>query len=213
MHKMAYAALGALALAASPAFAQGQSGGHAGGGGMGGAMSGGVGNPMGAGAPGGVPGWNSDPRSAAGEVADSHGAFGREHAEQRQLTQAEQAQLLSDRADELRNQSAKRRADAFALRDKMRAGHGSSMSAKDIRQALRQDMEDWRDAFRISREDWQGQRDQWLVDRESLTPEQWAERRAMWFEARDSWIADQVTRAKAMAADGPIPDDEGDTGG
>jgi hypothetical protein len=38
-------------------------------------------------------------------------------------------------------------------------------------------------------------RDQWIVDRKSLTPEQWAQRRASWFATRDAWIA----RNKAYA--------------
>jgi hypothetical protein len=40
-------------------------------------------------------------------------------------------------------------------------------------------------------------RDQWVLDRSSLTAEQWAERRAAWFAARDAWIANQ--KATAMA--------------
>jgi hypothetical protein len=40
-------------------------------------------------------------------------------------------------------------------------------------------------------------RDQWLIDRNSLTAAQWAERRAAWFAARDAWIASQKAWASA----------------
>ena len=40
-------------------------------------------------------------------------------------------------------------------------------------------------------------RDQWLVDRKSLTPQEWALQRANWFAARDTWIAKQTAWAQA----------------
>jgi hypothetical protein len=35
-------------------------------------------------------------------------------------------------------------------------------------------------------------REQWLVDANALTGEQWALRRANWFTARDAWIAQRL---------------------
>ena len=37
---------------------------------------------------------------------------------------------------------------------------------------------------------------QWIVDRKTLTPEQWAQRRADWFAVRDAWIATNKARAQ-----------------
>lgn len=62
---------------------------------------------------------------------------------------------------------------------------------------MKEDMEAFRDAFRVGRQEWQALRDQWLVDRASLTPEQWAQRRLDWFAMRDSWIASRTGWAQA----------------
>ena len=48
----------------------------------------------------------------------------------------------------------------------------------------------------VSRTEWQAARNRWIVDRENLTPAQWAQRRAEWFATRDAWIAANRTRAQ-----------------
>lgn len=208
MRKLFIPAIGALALVSAPAMAQGNSGG-AGGGGMGngggvgnaGGMGGSMGNPMGSGPPMSVPGRSAEPRGAASDIASQRGQFGRDHAQAQGLDRAEQARMLREVMADYRGQSEDRRQQAFAMRDNARQGNMSGMSARDIRRALREDMEEWREAFNIARRDWQAQRDLWLVDRESLTAQEWAERRASWFEARDAWIAAQVERAQDMEND------------
>jgi len=200
MKKIAIIFAGVLAVASTPAFAQGRSGSAPGLGA--GNAGGGFGNSQGAGPPSGTPGWSSDPRSAAGGVAESQGRFGRDFAQQRQLTQAEQAQLIRQSIKNYQSKSESHKLEAIARRDAALAGEPLNMSSKEIRKAFKQDMEDWRDAFRISREDWQSQRDLWLLDADALTPEEWAARRAGWFEARDAWIAQQVEWAKSHSNDG-----------
>ena len=67
---------------------------------------------------------------------------------------------------------------------------------RDIRNALKDDIDSFRDEFRLGRSEWQALRDQWIADRASLTPEQWAQRRADWFTARDNWIATHRDRVQ-----------------
>ena len=76
------------------------------------------------------------------------------------------------------------------------------MSRKEIRAELKEDMEQWREAFGIERKAWQDLRDQLLVEEDDLTPEQWAARRAEWFEARDAWIARQQDWAPSHGNEG-----------
>jgi len=187
MRKLTVALMTAAAIVAGPALAQGRGGG--GGNGHGAGPGG-----MGAGPPMSVPGRSADARGTARDIANQRGQFGRDFAEQRRMTQAEQAQLYRDRLNAYRGASDARRADALARAEAARAGRGSKA---DARAALKRDMEEWRDAFQIGRSDWQAQRDQWLLDRDTLTPEQWTQRRADWFAARDAWIARQKAFAQA----------------
>jgi hypothetical protein len=205
------AAASTLALVASPAFAQAR-GGPGGGGGGGGGMghAGGMGGSMGAGPPMSVPGRTMDPMGSARDIASQRGQFGRDFAEQQKMNRAEQAQMMRERVEDYSAKSAERRAEALARRDATKAGANPGLSSKELRAEFKADMEAWREAFRVGRKDWQDQRDQWLVDADSLTPEQWAERRAAWFEARDAWIARQKDWA---ATNGTGDGDDDDTGG
>jgi hypothetical protein len=171
------------ALAASPVMAQ-HGGGH--GGGPGGGM--GAGPPM---TPPGQMGLGGPGISdyARGTIASSQGQFGRDFA-------AQQRADAMVRVQEYRQRAEQRKADALARAAAARAG--APMTAADAarsRDALKADMEAWREAFAIGRRDWQAQRDQWLLDRTSLTPQQWALQRANWFAARDAWIAQQMQMA------------------
>ncbi len=212
MKRIAILVAGTLALGAAPAFAQAHGGpgggaGNAGGGAMGNA--GGMGGSMGNGPPMSVPGQSSDPMSAARSIANERGQFGRDFAEQQKMNQAEQAQMIRDRIDHYTGQSAERRSAAMAMRDAAKSGTNPGLSSKELRAQFKDDMEAWRDAFNIGRKDWKDQRDQWLVDADSLTPEQWAERRAAWFEARDAWIAKQKDWAMAHGGTGEEDDTSG----
>lgn len=121
-------------------------------------------------------------------IASQQGQFGRDFASQQHLTAQERQQLA------LQNQqlAQQRRANAMQLAALARQGatFPANASAK-IRTALKEDIDQWRDQFRVDRRAWQAMRDQWLVDRTSLTPQQWALQRAAWFDARDAWIANQ----------------------
>lgn len=174
-------ALATAALAiATPGFAQGQSGGH--GGGPGGGA--GAGPPM---TPPGSYGAGAGAADYAHGIASQQGQFGRDFAAQQKLT-----------ADQYRVQAAQHRADALALAQAARSGaHIPASAAGRIRAALKADIQAWRDEFTVGRKDWQAMRDQWLVDRNSLTPQLWALQRANWFAARDAWIANQKTWARA----------------
>lgn len=191
MKKFAILAASVFALAAVPSLAQSQGGG--GGGGSGGGHGGGMGNAggMGAGPPMSVPGRSAEPMGSARDIAGQRGQFGRDFAEQQRQTQAERAQMIRDRIENYSSQSSDRRAEAFARRDAAKNGAAPGLSSKELRAEFKADMEEWRDAFGIGRRDWQEQRNQWIVDADSLTPQQWAEHRATWFEARDAWIAKQ----------------------
>lgn len=174
------------ALAASPAISQGRSGG-AGGGPGGGA---GAGPPI---SPPGVSGGHGA-SDAARDIASQRGAFGREFGAQQHLT-AEERRLQAVQYQAL---AAQRKADALAYAQAARSGRPlPANSARDIRAALKADIEAWRQAFQVSRKEWQDMRDQWLVDRASLSPQEWALRRAAWFDARDTWIATQKDWALA----------------
>lgn len=180
MRKQLLAAVACLALAsAGTALAQGRGGG-----------AGGAGAGMGAGppiSPPGLSGGGMGTRDLARGIADQRGQFGRDFAAQQHLT-----------ANELRAQAQQHRADAMAMAQAVRGGADLPESAAArIRAALKADIEAWREEFRVGRQAWQAMRDQWLVDRASLTAEQWAQRRADWFAARDAWIATQ--KATAMA--------------
>ena len=173
-----------IALVSRPVMAQHGPGGQ--GGGPGGGM--GAGPPM---TPPGQMGGGGPAISdyARGTIASSQGQVGRDFA-------AQQRADAMARVQDYRARAEQRKADALARAAAARAG--SPMTAADAarnRDALKADMEAWREAFNIGRRDWQAQRDQWLVDRTSLTPQQWALQRANWFAARDAWIAQQMQMA------------------
>lgn len=183
MNKLALLGTVALAFAATPAL--GQAGGAPGG------------APGGAGNPGGDASERLNPPDSgpgnAQEAIDRQGEFGRDFTRQAGRAQAYRLQL-----EEFANQTAGRREEAFAMRDAARSGQPVAASAKEIRDQLQQDMEDWRTEFRIDRQAWQGLRDEILVDVNTLTATQWADRRAQWFELRDEWIAQQVEQTKTQ---------------
>lgn len=163
-------------LAAAPALAQGR------GGGMGRGM--GAGPPM---MPPGRAGGGFDTSGSARGIAGEQGSFGRDFARQQRMT-----------AQQYRQRAQDRRADALAYSQSVRSGAPVPDNASGkIRSALKGDIRDWRDEFQVGRKDWMQVRDQWLVDRESLTPRQWAQRRVDWFQFRDAWIARQKSWAKA----------------
>jgi hypothetical protein len=179
--KILISALATVAIAASaPALA------HPGGGpGGGGGPGAGAGQPMTP--PGSLGGGFGTSTYARDNVASSQGQFGRDFAAQQKLT-----------ADQYRALAAQHRADALVLAQAARAGANIPASAAGrIREALKADIQAWRDEFAVGRKEWQAMRDQWLVDRNSLTAQQWALQRANWFTARDAWIAQQ--KAWAMA--------------
>jgi hypothetical protein len=62
-------------------------------------------------------------------------------------------------------------------------------AAETLRKELEADIAQWRAEFRVSRGEEQAMRDRWLVARDSLAAEQWAQHRADWWTARDAWIA------------------------
>ena len=170
-----------LALAATPALGQGRGGGGGHGGGAGGG-AGGPGGGMGAGPPIAPPGQSRDGTSArdgAHDIAAQRGEFGRAFAQGRHMSAADHQALAQER-----------RATAMQYAEAARAGRKlPDSAARDIRNALKADIDEWRDQFRVGRDAWQAMRDQWIADKDSLTPEQWAQRRADWFTARDAWIA------------------------
>lgn len=180
-------AVACIALAAAPSFAQGRSGG---GGGPGGGMGGGPPiSPPGQGGGAGA----SD---AAREIASQRGQFGRDFAAGQRAT-AEQRRA---QAEQYKVAAQQRRADAQAYAAAARAGRPLPANAdRDIRDALKQDMQSWREAFSVGRSDWQAMRDQWIVDRKTLSPADWAMRRAEWFTARDAWIATHKDWAMARS--------------
>ena len=177
MKKLALLGTVALAFAATPAL--GQAGGAPGG------APGGAGNPGGDASERLTPP-DSGPGNAQ-EAIDRQGEFGRDFARQARRAQAYRLQL-----EEFASQTAGRREEAFALRDAARSGQPVAASAKEIRDQLQQDMEDWRKAFKIDKKEFEGLRDQIIVAENALSPAQWADRRAQWFELRDEWIAQEL---------------------
>lgn len=175
----------ALLLASTAAMAQhgppsGVGGGPGGGMGMGppmtppGQMMGGTGGPGGASA-------------YAHDLASQQGQFGRDFASQRRLT-----------AQQYQQQAAQRRADALVLANAARRGaHIPANAGPRIREALKQDIDAWRDQFQVDRRSWQAMRDQWLSSRGTMSAQDWAIQRANWFAARDAWIANQKSWALA----------------
>lgn len=181
MRKQLFVAVGCIAMASSAVvLAQGRGGGAGGGRGSG----------MGAGPPITAPGQmggGMGTRDLARDIANQRGQFGRDFAEQQRLTATERQAVAQQH-----------RADAMAMAHAVRGGADLPESAAGrIRSALKADIDAWREQFTVDRKAWQAMRDQWLLDRGSLTAEQWAMRRADWFAARDAWIADQ--RSTAMA--------------
>jgi len=62
-------------------------------------------------------------------------------------------------------------------------------AAQTLRAELAADIDQWRAEFRVSHGEAQAMREQWLVERDSLTAVQWAQRRVDWWHARDAWVA------------------------
>jgi len=169
----------ALVLASTAAIAQhGPPGGFRGGMGAGPPMTP-PGQMGGIGGPGGASGY-------AGDIASQRGQFGRDFAAQRQLT-----------AQQYQQQAAQHRADAMVLAQAARAGRVPANAGPRIREALKQDIDAWRDQFQVDRRSWQAMRAQWLSARGTMTAQDWAIQRANWFAARDAWIANQKSWAMA----------------
>lgn len=144
--------------------------------------------------PPGLAGGGMGTSDLARGIASQKGQFGRDFAA-RQKMSAEERRAM---AAEYQAQAQQRRADAMVWAQAARSGQQLPANAsRDIRAAMKADMEAWREAFNVGRTDWQAMRDQWLVDRDTLTPQEWAQRRVDWFAARDAWIASQ--KAWAMA--------------
>jgi len=162
---------------ASPSFAQGRSGG-----------GNGNGPPMSP--PGQMGGAGSSDR--AGDIAGQRGDFGRQFGQEQRMTAAQRAEQTRMNVNNYRGQSEQRRAQALQYAQAARGNADlPAKASKEIRSALKSDMESWRETFQVDRKEWQAMRDQWLVDRDTLTPQQWAEQRANWFAARDAWIESQ----------------------
>jgi len=178
--------IGALALTISPALAFAQRGPP---GGFPGGM--GAGPPI---TPPGSLGGGAGTADLAHGIASQQGQFGRDFASQQHLTAQERQQL----AQQYQQLAQQRRANAMQLAQLARQGATFPANASGkIRDALNDDITLWREQFQVDRKAWQAMRDQWLLDRSSLTPQQWALQRANWFAARDAWIANQ--KAVAMA--------------
>ena len=76
-------------------------------------------------------------------------------------------------------------------------GSVPEFASKEIRAALSADILEWRDEFHVGRKELQDVQERWLIDRDLLTPWDWAQRRVEWFFFRDAWIANQRTLADA----------------
>lgn len=160
----------AAAMLASSAMAQGR------GGGMGAGM--GAGPPV---SPPGQAGGGFDTSTAARDIGNRQGSFGRDFAEQQRMS-----------SEQYRQQARQRKDEAIAFSQSVRNGRVPPDSAsRQLRTELKDDIDAWRDEFRVGRKEWMGVRDQWLADRDSLTPQEWAQRRVDWFDFRDAWIARQ----------------------
>jgi hypothetical protein len=181
MRKSIMTAIAFFALTATPAIAQhGPPPGA--GGGPGGGM--GAGPPM---TPPGQMGGGMGTSDFAHGIASQRGQFGRDFAVQQHLT-PQQYQALA----------RQHRAEALAIAQAARNGARLPANAGPrIREALKQDIDAWRDQFQVDRRSWQAMRDQWLASRRTMTAEQWAIQRANWFAARDAWIANQKAWANA----------------
>jgi hypothetical protein len=102
---------------------------------------------------------------------------------------AQERQLLAEQFQAL---AEERRAHAMKLAELARNGAVFPPdTAPKIRSALAEEINHWRDEFQVGRREWQAMRDQWLAERGTMSPQDWALRRAAWFEARDTWIANQ----------------------
>ena len=142
---------------------------------------------------------------AGGGASDRNAMLNRDDGVNAQQMMDRQGRLNADfaksakKAEAYRNQlqgfadsTAPRKADALALRESALSGKAITLSAKEIRDQLIADMEEWRKAFKIDKVQYQGLRDQIIVDESALTARQWADRRAQWFDLRDEWIAQEV---------------------
>ncbi len=96
----------------------------------------------------------------------------------------------AQRAEAYLAASERHRTRALAMAQLARCGATFPRgAAQRIREALRFDLVTWREAFQVSSPEWEATREEWLVERQTLTAVQWAERRAAWFRERDAWIA------------------------
>lgn len=130
----------------------------------------------------------SDASMRARDIASQQGSFGRDFADQ------QRNRMLPEQASQI---AQERRSTAMQYALAARTGRPLPASAgRNIRDALKDDIDLWRQEFRVGRSEWQAERDRWIIDRGSLTPAQWAQRRADWFASRDTWIAANKTRAQ-----------------
>lgn len=179
MRKQILLGIGCIALAMSgTAMAQGRSGGGPGGGR-------GAGPPI---TPPGSMGGGAGTADFARGIGSERGQFGRDFGNQQRMSASDR--ILQ--AEPYRQSAQQRRAEAQMTAHV--AHRGAPLTPNDgkrIREALKDDMNAWRETFQVGRTDWQAMRNQWLLDREALTPQQWAQQRAQWFAARDAWISSQ----------------------
>jgi hypothetical protein len=159
----------------------------------------------GAGPPIAPPGLSGDPAAGARAIADERGQFGRDFADQRngdRLTGQERAELQRQQAQAFQENVQLRRQLAQEYAAAVRNGAQLPANASaTLRNELKADLEQFKVEFRLGRDEWQKLRDQWIADRDALTPEEWTQRRLDWFAFRDAWIDRQRQFAQARADD------------
>jgi hypothetical protein len=131
-------------------------------------------------------------RSAADHARDRAAAtrdqFARDVSEFRRMSAKERAA----HAAAYRQATEPHRLNALQIAERAKTGPLPPDAGARIRQAFEADLNAWRDAFHIGGREWKAMREQWLVDANALTGEQWALQRANWFTARDAWIAQRL---------------------
>jgi hypothetical protein len=154
------------------------------------------------------PGLSSDPIEAARDIAESRGQFGQDFAAQQR--EQRQPELNGPEREEVQRERAAQYFDNAQIRRDQAQQYSTAMhngaqlpadAARTLRDELRADMEAWRATFGVGRQEWQSLRDQWILERDALTAEQWAQRRLDWFVFRDAWIARQRQWAQAHGGD------------